>query len=179
MPVIDTDQLARDVTQPDTEAFQEIIDHFGLSIVQNNMTLNRRALRQIVFSDATQRQWLENLLHPLLRMELKSQLNRLEKHHRYCIVVIPLLFESEPNPVIQRTLVVDAPRAHQIERTQHRDQITPQAVEAIMNTQITQEERLARADDIIYNDASLKHLSEQVDQLHEHYILMASKLNEK
>lgn len=174
IPIIDTDQLARDVTQPNHPGLTAIVEKFGTGILLADHSLNRRELRNIIFADARQRLWLEKLLHPLIREEMSKQLNLLEKSANpsaYCIVVIPLLFENEPNPLIQKTLAVDSPKVHQIARTKKRDQVSEDDVEAIMRTQVSQQHRLEHADDIIYNDSTLEHLSEQVDQLHQKYLL--------
>ncbi len=162
--VIDTDQLARDVTQPGQEALHNITTKFGNSILKSDGSLDRTALRKIIFKDENNRAWLEKLLHPLIRNEMKRQIE--SSKSSYCIVIIPLLFETEPNPLINRVLVVDAPEIEQIRRTQKRDNSTQPEVEAILKTQVSRAKRLAAANDIITNDGSLADLIPQVNKLH-------------
>ena len=166
--VIDTDQLARQFTMPGQDALYAIIQKFGESILLPDKTLDRAQLRNVIFSNPTKRQWLEELLHPLIRAETK----RLIESARlpYCIVVIPLLFETKPNPLINRTLVVDATEAQQIARAKLRDNLSEEEIQRIIRTQVARRVRLDAADDIIINDESLEKLSQQVDELHHYYL---------
>ncbi|MDR3492019.1 MAG: dephospho-CoA kinase [Gammaproteobacteria bacterium] len=167
-PIIDTDKFARELTQPNQEAFKAIEKHYAHQNIIHEGHLNRAALRKIIFDNEKERKWLEDLLHPLIRLEIERQVKQVT--FPYCMVAIPLLFESQPNPLIQRTLVVDAPEELQITRTQSRDLTSTQDVEAIMKTQVTRAHRLENADDIIVNDGSLEKLEQQVKVLHEFYL---------
>lgn len=166
--VIDTDQLSRHLTQPGYPAYQQIIEKFGTGILLDDKQLNRKKIRKIIFADPAERHWLEKLLHPLIRDEMK-RLVKLAKSV-YCIIVIPLLFEGEPNSLLNRTLVVDAPEKLQISRTEKRDQHTPEEVKTIIKSQINRSKRLAAADDIIVNDGKLEDLKPQVKKLHKFYL---------
>ncbi len=169
--VIDTDQLARDVTAPDQPALQLIQKKFGKEILLPDGNLNRSLLRQMIFDDPAKRIWLEQLLHPLIRTELKRLAEA--SASPYCIAVIPLLFETQPNPLINRVLTIDLSEEDQIQRTQIRDKLSPEAVHAILKTQASRELRREKADDIIYNHGSIEDLVSQVDQLHQAYLLLA------
>ena len=137
-----------------------------------NGALDRTKLRKIVFSHTKNRHWLEQLLHPLIQTEIKRQIKL--SSSPYCIVVIPLLFETSSSyPFLQRILVVDTAKESQITRTMTRDNITAKAALAILNTQTTQAERLRQADDIIHNNGTIAELAPQVDTLHEAYVLLA------
>jgi dephospho-CoA kinase len=171
--VIDTDQLARDVTRPDQPALKQITDQFGAHLLQTDGTLNRSALRKIVFNDENSRVWLEKLLHPLIRAEMQRQVNTAKS--AYCIVVIPLLLETERNPLIDRILVIDSPEDDQLKRTQLRDNATEQEIRAILTTQVNRTTRLRAADDIIENVGPAKNLIPQVDRLHGFYTALAQK----
>jgi dephospho-CoA kinase len=166
--IIDTDQLSRDLTQPGQTAFNAIVEKFGPDVLLANGHLDRKALRTLIFADADKRAWLEALLHPSIREAMRQQAESATTP--YCIAVIPLLLETKPNPLINRILVVDAPEAHQIQRTATRDLHLPHEVEAIMNTQVNRQTRLAAADDVIYNDGKLDDLAPQVDKLHQFYL---------
>lgn len=169
--IIDTDQLARDLTQPEKEAFQSIIQQFGPEIILPTGQLDRKTLRKIVFADTNKRQWLENLLHPLIRKEMEHQIA--SALSPYCIAVIPLLLETKPNPIISRILVVDTTEELQMKRAQMRDQLSQTEIEAIIKTQVNREKRLAKANDVIHNDGNLEDLIPQVDQLHKLYLSLA------
>lgn len=169
--VIDTDRIARELTDPGKPAYQAIVGKFGSHIVMGNKHLNRRTMRKNIFADPALRRWLENLLHPLIREELARQVEA--STTPYCMAVIPLLFEKERNPIVSRTLVVDIPEDLQAIRTQMRDMHTPEEVEEILKVQATRETRLGGADDVIYNDKQIKDLLPQVEKLHQEYLRMA------
>lgn len=166
--IIDTDQLARDVVQPGQAALQKIAEKFGHDVIAADGSLDRIKLRSIIFADLEKRVWLEQLLHPLIRTEMKQQIDA--SASPYCIVVIPLLFETKPNPLIQRTLVVDATEEMQLSRAAERDKTSPENIQTILNTQINREKRLNLADDVIENHGSLSDLAQQVDRMHEFYL---------
>jgi len=168
VPIIDADLIARELTQPQTFALDQISYHFGSSILKSDGTLNRPQLRQLIFSDPQKRLWLEKLLHPLIQQEIKRQIDKLNAP--YCILVIPLLVESGAYSFINRILVVDTSEENQIQRLQERDQMTPSEVKAIMQTQATRDTRLAQAHDVIHNHGDQKELSQQVQKLHELYL---------
>ena len=130
--------------------------------------MNRKALREIIFANEEARIWLEKLLHPLIRDEIARRVKTATSP--YCIVVIPLLFETTPNPLINRILVVDAPEDLQIKRTSSRDKTPASKVEAILRTQVSRETRLQGAHDIIINDQDLSDLRLKVEKLHRTYL---------
>lgn len=172
VPIIDTDEIARDVVKPGTAALAKIVNHFGSEILLANGLLNRQALAQKIFQDATAKAWLESLLHPII-LEQANDAKR-KAQFPYCIQVIPLLIETLPNPNIDRILVVDAPPALQVERALARDpQRTSAEILAIINSQATRQARLAAADDVIINDDDLSKLQTAVNSLHQKYIQLA------
>jgi dephospho-CoA kinase len=173
--IIDTDQIAREVTQPGTLGYQQIIQQFGTQLINANGTLNRSQLRTLIFSQPKQRRWLENLLHPLIRQELQHHLPFVTSP--YCILVIPLLVETDSYSLVDRILVVDAPAALQIARAQQREQMAIEQVLAIIRAQADRQQRLAIADDVIDNTEDLVSLKQKIVQLHQHYLQLASAAN--
>lgn len=169
--VIDSDQLSRDITQPGTPALKKIIHRFGNTIIHHDGKLNRAALRKIIFSNEEDRIWLEQLLHPLIRKEMQSRI--MHAPSPYSIIVVPLLFETKRNPLINRVLVIDTPVEEQIRRALVRDNSTIEDVAAILKTQVSRETRLAKADDIIYNHGLFEELSPQVNKLHQFYLTLS------
>lgn len=166
--VIDADVIARTLTEPGERAFAEILNHFGKALLLPNGTLDRAQLRHIIFHDIDQRRWLENLLHPLIKQSIELQIKK--THAPYCVIVIPLLFEVAPYSFIDRILVVDTPTQLQITRVLARDKIPPSEIEAILNSQIDREYRIAHADDVIHNHGKIEELLPQVEKLHQLYL---------
>jgi dephospho-CoA kinase len=163
IPIIDADIVAREVSRPDTPAFASIVKHFGKEMVLPDGSLDRAALRNIIFNDTKQRLWLENLLHPLILAEMEKQIAKLSSP--YCIAVIPLLLEVEFFSFINRILVVDTPESEQIKRVMLRDKSSKAEVEAILHSQARRETRRAKAQDIIQNEGTLEELAAQVEKL--------------
>jgi dephospho-CoA kinase len=170
--IIDTDEIAREVVAPKTPGLKKIAAHFGRDILDKNGELQRKKLAAIVFAKPAERRWLENLLHPLIRKKTKALLKKVTS--AYCIVIIPLLAETKPNPFIQRALVVDAPTAQRSKRTQQRDKLSVQQVKKIIGSQVTRKQRLALADDVIKNNRDLHYLKTQVLSLHKKYLSLAT-----
>ena len=168
VPVIDADELARELVVPGEPAFDEIVSVFGTDLVSPSGTLDRSKLRALVFRNATKRKRLEAILHPRIRCEMERRLSAINAS--YCLLVIPLLFETDQVELIDRVLVVDATREQQICRTQDRDGVTRKSVEGLLRAQLGRRERLKHADDVIRNDSDLAHLEKQVQALHERYI---------
>lgn len=168
VPIIDTDDIARDVVQPEKPAWKKIIAEWGSTILLPTQQLNRSEIKKIIFSDPNKKKWLEALLHPFIRAEVKQQIESLSSS--YCIVVIPLLVETQPNPLIDRILVVDASEEQQMHRTQIRDHLSLDEVNAILKTQVSRADRLKAADDVIHNEEDLENLLEQVKKLHGFYL---------
>lgn len=172
IPIIDTDEIARELVEPGEPALQEIVSHFGPTIVDDEGALRRDHLRQQVFSDPHARQRLEAILHPRIQQEVKHRIDHLNVP--YCLVVIPLLVEKGWQDQVDRVLVVDTPEEMQIRRTMIRDGISQKQAENILHVQASRQERLAAADDVLHNDGDLNTLKDQMDKLHEKYSQLAS-----
>lgn len=170
--VVDADQVSRDVVDPGTEALAQITQRFGSGILTDDGQLQRRLLRDIIFSDPAEKQWLESVLHPLIREEIIRRLQ--QSRSAYTILVSPLLLETSQHKLCDRVLLVDAPESLQLRRTRERDQTSDTAVQAIMDQQMTREQRLAMADDVIVNDAGLTELHEAARAMHQKYLALAS-----
>lgn len=173
VPVIDADQIARELVTPGSPALQEIAATFGPAIMQPNGELDRTMLRQRVFNDPTQRRRLEAILHPLVYAEMRRRIKTL--HAPYCLLVIPLLLESGETALADRILVVDSPVNLQRQRVQARDALDDATLDAILRAQVSREQRLRAANDIIVNDGELPALRQQVEDLHRHYLNLAGK----
>lgn len=166
--VFSADKISRELTQNDQPAYQQIRDHFGPEILQADKTINRSVLRHIIVTQEKERHWLEALLHPLIREELKKQVAA--STTPYCMVEIPLLTTKQVYPYLNRIVLVTVPLAIQMARIMERDQCTKAHAEAILATQPPHLQRLEHADDVIINDKTQKELEEQVNQLHDRYV---------
>ena len=171
--VVDADLASRVVVEPGRPALQAIAEHFGPSVIAEDGSLDRRALREIVFSHPDERKWLERLTHPLIAQEIVQQIQASESP--YTILASPLLLESGQSTMAQRVLVIDVPEDVQIARTATRDKTDANSVKAIIAAQMKRQDRLAKADDVIVNDRSLQDLHNAVDRLHQQYLNMAQQ----
>lgn len=171
VPIIDTDELARDVVEPGQPPLERLVERFGPSILTPDGHLDRPALRTIVFSDPMARADLEALTHPAIG----AALERLSASSGgpYQILVIPLLVEKNLGPRLDRVLVVDCTEEQQIHRLQARDGSTLEEAHAIMNAQASRAARLKAAHDVIKNDGEVGALREQVAALHARYLARA------
>lgn len=168
--IVDTDSIAHALTAPHGAALEPIAEAFGNQVISPEGGLDRKAMRELVFRDASQRHRLEALLHPMIREESERQLRALETSHPYLMLVIPLLVESKSRiERASRVLVVDCDEATQIQRVMQRNGLAKAQVQAIMAAQASRAERLAAADDVIDNAGEPALLAPLVKQLHEKY----------
>jgi dephospho-CoA kinase len=166
--VINADDVSRELTAKNTPAYKKIIEHFGVSLLTNDDEINRRSLRTIIFTDATERKWLENLLHPLIRKEIAHRVSLCSTP--YCIVEIPLLTDKQNYPYLSRVLVITAPVDMQIARLMARDNCSKETAEAILLTQPDLSLRLKIADDVINNNLDYEALKHSLEEVHLKYL---------
>jgi len=166
--VIDCDVIAREVVMPGQPGLSEVREAFGESVISEDGTLDRAALRQLVFADDDRRKQLEAILHPRIREETVRQADA--ACGTYQIIVVPLLAESPLKSFVDRILVVDCDEDTQIRRLLARDPESEDQARRILAAQASREERLAIADDIITNDGSLGAARSQVAALHNSYL---------
>jgi dephospho-CoA kinase len=173
VPIIDADQLARDVVEPGQPPLERLVERFGPGILTEDGHLDRPALRTIVFSDPRARADLEALTHPAIgaAMEAKST----EVGGVYQILVLPLLVEKNLGAQLNRVLVVDCDEELQIRRLQSRDGSTLEQARAILNAQAARSSRLKAAHDVIKNEGDMSTVREQVEQLHARYLELAQQ----
>ncbi|MEM8769619.1 MAG: dephospho-CoA kinase [Pseudomonadota bacterium] len=169
--VVDADIASRVVVEPGRPALVAIEEHFGSGVIAADGSLDRAALRKLVFEDESERRWLEQLTHPLINAYIAEELANAASP--YAMLAHPLLVETGQTSICQRVLVVDVPEQLQLERTMARDDNPEAQVRAIMAAQASREERLAAADDVIVNDQGLDHLDREVERLHAEYLQLA------
>ena len=173
VPIIDTDQLARDVVEPGQPPLERLVERFGPSILTPDGHLDRPVLRTIAFSDAKARADLEALLHPAIGAAAEAR--SAEAGGIYQILVIPLLVEKSLGTQLDRVLVVDCDEELQIRRLQARDGSTLEEARAILNAQTSRTARLKAAHDVIKNEGDMSAVRDQVATLHARYLELAQQ----
>lgn len=171
IPVIDTDEVAREVVIPGSSGLAAVVAKFGAGVLAGDGALDRTALRRIVFADQALRVDLEAILHPRIRRRVQDLIAQVTMP--YCLLGIPLLVERGNRQQVDRILVVDCPVATQVARVMARDKLTEQEVAAIMCTQATRQERLDKADDVVMNASDRSEIQAQVKNLHARYLALA------
>lgn len=183
IPVIDADSIARELVQRGSmlfksRVFNKIVQHFGPQVLTKDGAIDRACLRKIIFNNDCERQWLEKLLHPLIYAEIERSIKKLTKkpaknaqkpNAPYCLIVAPLLLETNGAIKVDRVLVVHAVVENQTKRIAQRDHANQDDIKNIINAQLKQGTRLSQADDIIDNNGSLSDLQQQIIKLHYFY----------
>ncbi|MGI1970553.1 dephospho-CoA kinase [Shewanella baltica] len=173
--LVDADIVAREVVAPGSTGLEAIVTHFGAEILTPEGELDRAKLRQRIFSHPEEREWLNQLLHPMIRQEMLAQVEKATS--AYVIMVVPLLFENGLDRLVNRTLVVDISPELQINRTVKRDNVDASQVNNIISSQCSRSEKLARADDIIDNQGEISTLKREVLALHQRYLQLSGTDN--
>lgn len=172
VPVIDTDEIAHQLTKPGGAAMVPIQQTFGRDFTMPDGALDRAKMRQLVFSDAEAKSKLERILHPLIRDEVARRVAACTTP--YVLIAVPLLLETGGyRELTQRVLVVDCDEEMQIARTIQRSRLSRDEVRAIMGTQVSRESRLRQAEDVLSNNGDWGSLTQQVEALHAKYMALA------
>ncbi len=171
VPIIDTDQIARDVVPPGSALLARVVDQFGAGVLTPGGELNRRALRERVFADPADRAALEALMHPAIMAQLRQRVAT--AGGAYQILAIPLLVEHSLAASVDRVLLIDCDEQLQLRRVQIRDGVTLAQARGVLAAQASRAARLAVADDVIVNDGDLQKLRGQVESLHTRYSALA------
>lgn len=161
--IVDTDVIAREVVAKGSPSLAALAQHFGRQIFTENDELDRKKLREIIFSDASSKDWVEGLLHPVIREQTRHALA--ESQSPYTILSSPLLLESPDAALVDRVLVVDVSEDNQLRRTKTRDGVSHDQIQTTIAAQLPRAQRLAKADDILDNSGSLDQLRKQVQAL--------------
>lgn len=167
VPIIDADQVTHEILSNDANIKQKLVSHFGDKILNNHDYINRKTLREIIFNDINEKKYLEDLLHPIIIGNMQHFLNNLEetKDIEYCLVVIPLLFETNCQRFLDKVIVIDTELNKQLKRVMNRDNIDYEQALNIINYQISREQRLQMADYIIFNNNDLIEMHNDIYKL--------------
>lgn len=169
--VIDTDLLSRELVEPGQPALAEIVAVFGTQVLTRDGRLDRLRLRDQVFDDPAARRRLEDILHPRIRAAMLARAG--QSNAPYVVFVIPLLFETGQQALVDRVLLIDAPEHLQRARAAARDTLDEADIARIMQAQTDRATRLRNADDIIRNDGDIEDLRAAVEELHRKYLQQA------
>lgn len=174
VPVIDADEVARDVVAPGTPGLAAVVAAFGSQILQADGTLDRRRLREVVFAEPAERRRLEAILHPLIQAEIRARLQQVRGP--YCILAVPLLIESAAlRALVHRVLVIDVPVEVQLARLMQRDGMSAEQCQAMLAAQASRARRLEAADDVVDNATDIVALTHQLESVHTRYLELAGQ----
>ena len=168
---VDADQASRALVEPGMPALASIEKHFGPELITADGQLNRPALREIIFANPSEKDWLEALLHPLIRDWILAQLQAATSD--YVILESPLLFETDQHQLVDAVLLVDVPVELQLERASARDNSDKQQIQRIVDAQMPRQIKRDRADFEFDNAQPLETIAPRVEALHQHFLSMA------
>lgn len=167
VPIIDSDEIAHLLSQPNSTVNKQVYARFGANSLLADGSLNRVWLRELVFTEPAQRIQLEAIFHPLILQKTEEQIASMNHLHQYCILAVPLLFETPAfHRLINYSIVIDCEEQEQIYRVMHRNKLSHNEVKHIIAAQMPRNQRNAFADQIIMNDGSLASIDEKVSQMH-------------
>ncbi len=166
----DADHFVREILEKNKNIIQQIADYFGKEILLHTNVLDRKKIREIIFTNIEKKIWLENLLHPLVLKDIQAVIAK--RKSPYAVVMIPLLMEKGPFDFVDRVLWIDASVDSQLQRMMSRDKLTREQAEAIIAHQMPREQRAQYADDIILNEGNEQKLRKAVENLHKKYLAL-------
>ncbi len=167
VPLLEADDVAREVVEPGTPALERIAERFGPEVISADGALDRRKLRHIVFSDPDALKQLEAITHPPMRQRISAWIST--QNSAYCVLSAAIMVESGLDKLVDRILLVDVPEAVQLQRLQSRDGIDETLARQMMASQSSRAARLEAADDVIVNDGDMEQTLARVDALHQRF----------
>lgn len=170
--IVDADVIARDVVAIGSDGLNAIEQHFGKTILLDDGSLNRAKLREIIFADSDHKNWLNNLMHPLIRQNITAQLDAATSP--YVVLSAPLLFENKLDALCDHTLLVDVPVEVQLARTVSRDSVSTEQVKSIIAAQMSREDKLKKANSILDNHRDIGLVLADVELLHQSFLQRAN-----
>lgn len=174
--IVNADEGSRAVVEPGKPALSKIASQFGDQIILSDGSLDRAALREIIFNNASKKQWLE-LLHPIIRDWIVEHLN--DSDSPYVILESPLLLETDQHELVDTILLIDLPVELQLERAGARDANNSKQIQRIIDSQMSREQKISKADWIFDNSGEKAMISLRVNQLHEKFLTLAKSFQAK
>jgi dephospho-CoA kinase len=165
LPILDADLLAREAVQPGSEVLTKLVERYGANLLLPSGQLNRLQLGDIVFKSTSERQWLEQQIHPYVRDRIEAELQALAAQGQTtAVLVVPLLFEARMTDLVTEIWVVYSAYPQQVERLKQRDRLNPDQIQARISSQMAIEKKLEQADVILDNASTLEALFQQIDR---------------
>jgi dephospho-CoA kinase len=177
VPTISADVISKEILADDLSVKAAIVNKFNRARVTTDNELDRKKIRTLVFDSDADRQWLEKLMHPIIKEKIKQFAQ--DCNAAYCIIEIPLLYEAQWTDCVDHVLIVDSTQELQLRRATERDGVTIHDVQKVMNYQLTRKQRLQQDADIIGNTGNLESLRREVAKMHEKYLKLAKKTQRK
>ncbi|MDA7834528.1 dephospho-CoA kinase [Methylophilaceae bacterium] len=167
---IDLDQVTHDLMKPGKIGYKEIKKEFGEKYIDINNAIDRKLLRDEIFSSLELKKRIESILHPIIFKECNKKLNKL-KHEKYLVLVIPLLFETKTYAnLIDESLLIDCSFRTQIERVINRDDVSEALANKIIKNQMSRDRKLFLADKVILNDGNIHNLKVQLESYYKNLL---------
>ena len=168
--IIDLDQITHDLMKPSKLGYIEIKKEFGEKYIDTKGAIDRKLLREEIFSSLDLKKRIESILHPIIFETCNEQLNKL-KHEKYLVLVIPLLFETKNYiSLIDESLLIDCDLKTQIERVINRDGVSEQLASRIIKNQMSRDEKVLLADKVILNDGNINYLKAQLESYYKNLL---------
>ncbi|MBD2081339.1 dephospho-CoA kinase [Leptolyngbya sp. FACHB-17] len=164
LPILDADLIARDAVAPGSPILAQVIDRYGAHLLRIDGTLDRAKLGTIVFSNPTERIWLEQQIHPYVRQMLEAECDRLAQTHPTIVLVIPLLFEANMTDLVSEIWVICCSESQQIQRLMQREKLSLEQAQARIQSQMPIKQKRDRANVILDNSTTPEALMRQVDR---------------
>lgn len=173
VPVIDADEISRNLTLNDPDIQASLLDYFGPEITGNDTRIDRKRLKELVFSDDNRRKQLEEIIHPRVYDIIRDKIRHIQAP--YCILSVPLLVETGQTGMVDAVLVVDCPVSLQIARVKQRDGLAAEEINRIIASQASRQARLDMANDVIVNDGDEDKVLQNVIRLDKKYTTLANR----
>lgn len=158
--IISADMISRDITNHNSDVLNAIVSKFGKHMLDQSGKLKRPELREKIFNSQAAKQWLEDLLHPLIRDKIAQAVG--DKNHMLTIIEIPLLKDREPYPYLDHVILVTAEPETQIQRIMQRDSCSEKQAQKILESQPDRKTYQSVADTVLHNDGDVEDLEKQV-----------------
>ena len=167
IPILDADNLSRELIKPNTIGYKKILDNFGNQIIDkysSEKQINRKLLKKIIFKDEKNREWINKLLHPLIKEKMIKECNQF-KDNKILLLVIPLLFEAKFEDLCTEIWLVKCTEEEQIKRLVKRDKISKQEASSIIKLQMNFEEKTKLSNVILDNSDKTNQWINKINEL--------------
>jgi len=175
VPVIELDEIARQITQKNHPGYVQITKLFGSKYLDKNKEIIRKKLKIDIFNDSEKKEKIESILHPIILKECKKKINQY-KSEEYIVIVVALLFETGSYlKFIDESVLIDCDEEIQFKRVSSRDKVDKNLIKSIIKSQLPRNQKIKKADTIIHNNLSKSHLKKEIYRYHNDLKLKINK----